>query len=300
MRALNRLAPSAPLATALIAATAILFGLTPLFARALQTAGLDDASIALSRYLFTMLVIWPWTPLARAKRGEALRAAAAGMAMGLGWIAYLGAIERAPVAAAGVVYMSYPLFAVLFAWAFAGQRPGPRALGAASLVLLAALLLNDSGRLSAEAMRALLWSLPAPAGFGLIVVVLSCLTPSLSPLERMASGMGGACLGLAPLAFTAEGATAALSSGGTGIWALLIALGVVTALAPQFLYTVSAPRVGPARAASAGALELPTMIAVGALAFGEAVGPREAVAALLVMGAVFVSPSIAPARPAPA
>lgn len=41
------------------------------------------------------------------------------------------------------------------------------------------------------------------------------------------------------------------------------------------------------------------MIAVGALAFGEAVGPREALAALLVMAAVFVTPSVAPTRPAP-
>lgn len=251
MQALNRLAPSPPFATALIATTAVLFGLAPLFARELQAAGLDDASIALSRYAFTLLVIWPWTPLDRAKRGEALRAFAAGMAMGLGWIAYLGAIERAPVAAAGVVYMSYPLFAVLFAWAFAGQRPGPRALAAAALVLLAALALNDSGRLTRDAVEALLWSLPAPATFGLIVVVIACLTPNLTPLERMASGMGGACLGLAPLAVSAEGAGSALS-GFPEVWALLLRLGVTTALAPQFLYTVAAPRFGPARAASAG------------------------------------------------
>ena len=295
MRRIIAFAPGPALATLLIAATAVLFGLVPLFARGLQAEGVGPATIALSRYAFTMAVIWPFLPLARAKRREALRLGAAGMAMGLGWIGWLEAVKVAPVAAAGVVYMSYPLFTALFAWLLLGQRPGPRALCAGLMALSAAALLLDPATLTAEALAALLWSLPAPITFGLIIVALSALTPGLSPLERMASAMSGAVLGLAPLALAAE--AGALAAAGPRAWGLFLGLGVATALLPQFLYSVSAPQVGPARAASAGAFELPTMLAVGWLAFGEPLGPREGLAAALVIGAIFLAPAVRPAAP---
>jgi drug/metabolite transporter (DMT)-like permease len=77
-------------------------------------------------------------------------------------------------------------------------------------------------------------------------------------------------------------------------WVLVAGLAAVTALLPQLLYTLACPRVGPARSAAAGSLELPTMFAVGWLAFGEAIGPRELMAAILVIGAIAVSPAIRP------
>ena len=297
MRRLHAFTPSVPLATALIALTAILFGLVPLFARALQAEGVGSATIALSRYAFTMLVVWPFLPLARETRREGLLLGAAGLFMGVGWIAWLEAVKVAPVAAAGVVYMTYPLFAVLFGWALLGARPGPRSLAAASLAVAAAALLLDPAAAAETRLSALLWALPAPITFGFIVVALSAMTPSLRPLERMASGMGGAVLGLAPLALGVEGA--ALAAADPAVWGLFLGLGGATALLPQFLFTVAAPQVGPARAASAGALELPTMIAVGWLAFGEAIGPRETLAALLVISGVFLAPAIRPAAARP-
>jgi len=53
--------------------------------------------------------------------------------------------------------------------------------------------------------------------------------------------------------------------------------------------------VSAARASAAGAAELPTMMAVGWLAFGEAVGAREVIGALLVIAAIAVTPATAPA-----
>src|SRR6056297_2483849 len=103
-----RLLDPTSVATLAVALTAVLFGLVPLFARELQAEGVGAASIALSRYVLSAAVLLPFLPLQRAKRSEGLLIGGAGMAMGLGWICYLQAIETAPIAAAGVIYMSYP------------------------------------------------------------------------------------------------------------------------------------------------------------------------------------------------
>lgn len=283
-------------ATAIIALTAFCFGLVPLFARELQALGLNSPAIALVRYLFSAIVMLPFLPRAREKRGEALMLAGAGLFMGLGWVGYLEAVRHAPVAAAGVVYMSYPLFAVLFAWLLAGQKLGVRALGAGALVLLAAALVLDPAGLTDGAVAALLWSLPAPVGFGLIIVVLSALVHRLSVLERMACGMLGALMGLAPLTLS-QTSLAEVPLDGEAL-ALIAGLGLVTALIPQLLYTIAAPMVGAARSAAAGSVELPTMFAIGWLAFGESIGPREWIAAALVIAAVLLSPAVRPKRDA--
>lgn len=281
-------------ATAVIALTAICFGLVPLFARELQALGLNSPAIALVRYLFSALVMLPFLPRAREKRGEALMMVGAGLFMGLGWVGYLEAVRHAPVAAAGVVYMSYPLFAVLFAWMLAGQKLGARALGAGALVLGAAALVLDPSALSTGAVAALVWSLPAPIGFGLIIVVLSALVHRLGVLERMACGMLGALAGLGPLTLSQTTlADVPLSPEALG---LIAGLGFATALIPQLLYTIAAPMVGAARSAAAGSVELPTMFAIGWLAFGETIGPREWLAAGLVIGAVLLSPAVRPKR----
>jgi len=284
-------------ATAAIALCALCFGLVPLFARELQALNLPSEAIALYRYLFTAVVLLPFLPLAREKRREGLLMLICGLLVGLGWIGYLEAIEVAPIAAAGLVYMSYPLFSLFFAWLLLGQRPGRRAYLAGGLVLLAAALLLDPGTLSGPALLALLWSLPAPITFGLVVVVLSGVIRKLSVLERMAAGMLGAVIALAPL--SASAGLAAMVPHGLHHWGLVIALGIVTALLPQMLYTYTCPKVGPARSAAAGSFELPTMLLVGWLAFGESLGLREILAAGLVLAAILLSPTIeAKRRPA--
>jgi drug/metabolite transporter (DMT)-like permease len=290
-----RLPDSTLVATLAVALTAIMFGLVPLFARQLQAEGVGAATIALARYLLSAIVLLPFLPLARAKRREALLIGGAGMALGLGWIAYLQAIEVAPIAAAGVIYMSYPLFCLAFAWLLLGQRPSGRAVAAGLMILLAAGLLLDPGGLPPGTALALLWSLPAPATFGFIVLVLCALTPNLTALEKLAAGMGGSALGLAPMALTQEpGSVLPQTVEG---WAWIAGLGLVTALLPQLLYTIAAPRLGAARASAAGSFELPMMLAIGWIAFGETLGLRGAVASALVLAAIALSPAIRPAPP---
>ena len=253
-------------ATLAIAVAAVCFGLVPLFARELQALGVADPAIAFYRYVFTAIVTLPFLPLERHKRRQALTIGAAALCSGLGWVGYLRAIESAPVAVAGTIYMSYPVFALGFAWLLLGQKPGLRSWCACALVLTAAGMLVGGGDLEGSHL-ALLLSLPAPIFFGLLIVVLSAMVPDLGALEKMACGMGGAVIGLLPLLITTGPATIIPSDGDT--WMIILALGAFTALVPQMLYTLACPVVGPARTAATGAFELPTMIAIGWFAFAE-------------------------------
>lgn len=285
-------------ATLLVMLSAVGFGLVPLFGRLLAEAGLSSPTIGFFRFAFSCLVMAPFLPrpwsCGPAKRKAMLLLIGAGMTMGLGWTAYLDALESASVAAVGVIYMTYPLFAVLLARLLLGQRLGLRAVAAAGLVLAAALLALSPAAVPAGQVPALLGALPAPLAFALIIVVLTGCTQALTTLERMAAGMAGATLGLLPLAL-ARGELLALP-GDPGLWLLVAGMIAATALLPQLLYTFAAPRVGPSRSAMAGGLELPTMFLVGALAFGETLGLAELAAAALICLSVAVAPAIV-ARP---
>lgn len=288
--ALQRVMPGPAAATLVIAASAVCFGLVPIFVRDLQAEGTGPATIALYRYGFSALLLLPFLRLDREKLAHALVYAGAGAVMGLSLIGYLNAMNRAPVAAVGVVYMSYPVFAALFAWLLLRQPLTRRSLSAAALVTGAAALLLDPAGLSPDNLAALVWAIPAPVAFGLLVVVMSGFAGRLTSPERAGWALVGSVAGLLPLALR-EGSGSLLPAS-AGIWETVATMGVVTALVPQLLYTVACQRVGPVRTAAAGSFELPTMFLVGWLAFGEAVGPREALSAALVLSAILVAPAV--------
>jgi len=277
-------------ATLVIALSAVCFGLVPLFVRELQGMGTGPATIALYRYGFSALFLLPFLPLERSKRGSGLLLIGAGAVFSLSLIGYLEALGAAPVAAAGVVYMTYPVFAALFAWVLLRQALSWRSFAAAGLVILAAALLLDPSSLAPAAVNALTWAILTPIAFGFLVVVLSGLAGELTALERTASGLCGAIVGLLPLALQ-EGQGTLLPTS-PGAWGLVLVMGVLTALVPQLLFTVACQRVGPVKAAAAGSFELPTMFLVGWCVFGESLGPREIFSAGLVLCAILTAPSI--------
>lgn len=296
-RSNHRLALTPTTATLVVTLACVSFGMVPLFARLLLEAGMSAAAIGFFRYAFSGIVMLPFLPLARNKRRDALRLISAGVLMGLGWVSYLHALDTVSVAVVGLIYMTYPVFALLLAWLLVRQTPTPRAWIGSALVLGAALVVFD-GTASGAGSWALLLSLPAPILFALIIVVLTCLTPTLSSVEKLSCGMVGSVVGLAPIVALTD--PAAFLPRDDEVWLTILAMGLVTALIPQLLYTIAAPRIGPGRAAAAGAVELPTMIVLGWLAFGETVGVREIAASGLVLAAILLVPPISAPRPATA
>lgn len=282
-------------ATAAIAAASVCFGLVPLFARELQAAGVADAAIAFYRFGFAALLMLPFLPVSRAKRKPAAIMTGTGILMSLGWLGYLDALRTLPVAAAGVVYMSYPLFALLIGWLLTGARVGWRGWLSGAMILTGALLLAGGGGLAGASVLSLAKALAAPLTFGLGIVILTTFIAGLTAPERMVCAALGSLVGMVPI-LAATPASAFVPGGASG-WLMIGGLGLATALIPQLLYVTAAPFVGPGRAAAAGSIELPTMLAVGALAFGEALGPREIGAAALVLSAILVAPAVRPGQP---
>ncbi|SLN33393.1 EamA-like transporter family protein [Ruegeria meonggei] len=209
--------------------------------------------------------------------------------MGLGWIGYVTALEKLPASTVGVLYMTYPVFTLVIAWAVFADAPTRRALLAAGLIVVAAVIAGSPASVPAEHLPTLLLSLAAPFGFGFGICVLVHRLSRIAPLARIASVSLGSVLGLAPLILGAE--VGELLPGEQSDWLLIVGIGLVTAFVPQLIYTICSPVIGASQTAVVGSIELPTMFAVGFLAFGETITLPQALACALVLGAIAITRS---------
>lgn len=276
------------LATAGIILASVGFGLVPYFARTLTAEGMAPHAVAFFRYAIAASVLLPFVWQARAHWRALVWGLCAGVAMGVGWIGYVRAVEVAPVSTVGVLYMTYPVFTLLIAWLVFGDRPGRRAVLAALMIIAAAALASSPAAVSAEHLPALVLSLAAPLGFGFGINVLVHKLVVLKPLARISCVSLGSVLGLLPLlAATPIEALRPVNAEG---WWLVVGIALGSALVPQLLYTVCAPVIGTARTSIAGSFELPTMFLVGWFAFAEPVGLAQWAACAIVIAAIVLTP----------
>jgi drug/metabolite transporter (DMT)-like permease len=283
--------PAVPmaLATAMVVLASIGFGSVPFFVRGLTEAGMASQAVALYRYALAAVIFLPFVWQARADRACLAWGIGTGLAMGLGWTGYVAALETLPVATVGVIYMTFPVFALLASWALFGERPTARGLVAAGAVLAGAAVAAGPDALSPAATGALFTALAAPATFGLAIAVLVHRLTPIPVLARIGAISLGSALALLPLVLAAPATSVLPPDRATLLLVIGVSLG--TALVPQLLYTLFAPVVGAARASTAGAVELPTMIVIGWLAFAETPGPLQAAGCALIVAAVALSPS---------
>ena len=280
-------------ATVMVALAAVCFGVVPYFAKSLGDAGIAAPAIAFYRFGLTALVLSPFLLLRRDGRSTTFWGMAAGAGMGLGWLGYVEALKTVPVSTLGVIYMTYPIFTVLIAWLWFRERPAGGSILAGLIILAAAVLAMSPGAVGGEATAALLIALSAPLSFGIAINILTNQLVRIPPLSRIACVTLGAALGLLPLVVALD--AAALLPGDAGQWWLIGGIAIATALLPQLIYTVNAPRIGAARTAMAGSVELPTMFLVGWLGFGESIGPLQLIAAGMVLAAIVITPVRRPA-----
>ncbi len=271
----------------------VFFGMVPFFARSLTEAGIAPPAIAFFRYMFPAIAFLPFLKI----RGELGRASLwgyfSGLAVGLGWVGYVKALALMPVSAAGVLYMTYPMFTLLIGWLIFSDRPGLRAAAGGGMILLAAVLAaRGTGAGGGVPPLAILFALSAPLAFGISINVLARKLHVLPPVSRMGIFAIGSATGLVPLILTYP--VEAVLPRTAEQWTLALALGTFSALIPQLLYTVFVPKIGGAKAAALGSIELPTMFAVGWFAFGEGLGLPEILAGALVLTAILITPTRRP------
>jgi drug/metabolite transporter (DMT)-like permease len=277
------------LAVAGVLFASICFGFVPYFSRGLTDQGLAPYAVAFYRYILAAIILIPAILKYRSNWREIVWGMVAGSVMGLGWVGYVTALETVPASTVGVLYMTYPVFTIVIAWALFGDRPTRRSIVAAGLIVVAAIIAGSPASVPPDQIPTLIVSLAAPFGFGFGICVLVHRLSRIAPLARIASISLGSVIGLAPLILASE-INEILPKGGSD-WFLIVGIGLVTALIPQLIYTVCSPIIGATRTAVIGSIELPTMFAVGVLAFGEVITAAQAIACALVLGAIAMTQS---------
>ena len=280
---------SSLLPTCLVLLSCFCFGTIPYFARSLIDGGMAPYAIAFYRYGMSAIILMPllWVPAAQLK--TVAWGLLSGISVGLGWIGFVYALKTVPVSTVGVLYMTYPVFTLLIGWIWFRDVPSKRAITAAMIVIMAAVLASSPAAVESGHLPAMLISLTAPVSFGFgINVLIHKLTP-LTPIRRVATFSVGASASLIPLMILAAPGTVTPQSS-TGWW-LVAGLAMGTALIPQLLYTSFAPMIGAARSAMAGSVELPTMFFVGWFMLGEVIGAMQWLACLLVTLAILMTPA---------
>jgi len=267
----------------------VCFGIVPYFSRNLTDQGLAPHAVAFYRYVIAAVILFPaFLSQLKAWR-ELVWGLCAGAAMGLGWIGYVTAVETIPASTVGVLYMTYPVFTVVIAWALFADTPSRRALIASSLIILAAVIAGNPSAVPSNQLATLAISLTAPLGFGFGICVLVHRLSRIPPLARIASVSLGSVLALAPL--VAASTSAEILPKDYDTWMLILGIAVLSALVPQLIYTVSSPIIGASRTAVIGSVELPTMFLVSMFAFGETPTFSQLIACAMVVIAIVVTRS---------
>jgi len=280
---LTNLTPRA--ATIGIAATGVAYGFATFFARTLTEAGLSPITVAFARFALVGVVLIPFLRLERHVRAATIWGLASGATMAMGWIAYVEGIERGDVALAGVAYMTYPLFTLAALAVVFGHRLNVRQVSGGVAVLGAAVMALSAG---ASGGGLPLLTFAAPATFGFSTAVLTERLGPLAPAERLASVAIGASVALMP--FLLRLPIDQVAPPGIGSWAAVVGLGVGAALIPMMVYSAAAPIVGAARSSVAGATELPTVLIIGGVLFGETLTAHHLAAAALIGVAIMITP----------
>ena len=277
------------LPTGLVLMSCFCFGTIPYFAKTLIDSGMASYSVAFYRYGLSALILLPllWAPGAQLK--TIAWGILSGVSVGLGWIGFVYALRTVPVSTVGVLYMTYPVFTLLIGWIWFRDLPSRRAITAALIVIMAAMLASSPAAVDPRHLPALLVSLSAPVSFGFgINVLIHKLTP-IKPIKRVATFSVGASLSLLPLVMlAAPGSSTPQSADG---WWLVAGLALGTALLPQLLYVSFAPMIGAARSAMAGSVELPTMFIISWFMLAESIGLAQWLSCLLITLAILMTPA---------
>ncbi|MGD2042339.1 MAG: EamA family transporter [Acidimicrobiia bacterium] len=292
IRLLGSFQPGQAVATGIIAISAVGFGLIPFFARGLTDAGMASSAVTFYRWGLSAALTLPFLRLTRKKLVPLAWGLGAGLGLGLGWMAYVEALAVIPVSTVGVIYMSYPVFALLAGWLVFSRRPGRRSMFGAGMVALAAFVALSPAALGSVDIGALALAFAAPLSFGFAITVLTERLNRLEPLERISAVGLGAVAAVSPMFLSLPKAEMVPTA--PGGWWLVLGMAILTSLLPKLGYTLAAPFVGTGRTATAGAIELPTIFLVGWLAFGESLGWAQIAAAALILAAVLLTPSRPP------
>ncbi len=263
------------------------FGTFPYFARAVYDAGLDPEQAFFWRYCLAAVVLLPWTlPLLRRKR-VLMQMTLAGIFLGSGVYVYLLSIDRMPVALAGLIFFTFPVFAFVYRTCLLRVRPTWPAVIATCLVIVGAAIACGTIDTRLVNLGYVVVAFLTPVFYGAMITLVSYGPTDVSPLSTTGCLYLGTALVAIPI-IVVQGTPVDFADV-TRVWSSLMGLIVVSGLIPGVLTTFGAPRAGAALAAIAASFELVAVLMSGWILLGEAFVPAQALAAGIIISAILLA-----------
>jgi drug/metabolite transporter (DMT)-like permease len=280
--------PDGTVGAAFVLASAVAFGVMPVFGKFAFEAGVTVTTLLVVRFAIAAPVLWAGAAargaLPRAPRGLIVRGLALG---GIGYAAQSGlyflALERMDASVLSLILYSYPAL-VTGAAIILRREPASRrrlvALVTASLGLV--LVLLGSGAGAFDGPGALL-GIGASLTYATYILVSDAVRLEALPLAALVTT--GAVATLLPFGI----ATGTLDFGFADQgWLWLALAAIVSTVSAILLFFSGMSRVGPSTAAILSTLEPPVTVALAFVAFGEALGAIQVLGAVAVVGAAVI------------
>ncbi len=273
----------------LVLASAVAFGVMPVFGKLSFEAGVGVATLLFVRFAIATPVLWATVLLRRAlprDRGPVLRAlalGAVGYAMQAGL--YFLALERMDAGVLSLVLYSYPALVTGAAILLRREAASPRRLVALLTASGGLVLVLAGAGVGSLDLAGCAFGAGAALTYTTYILVSDGVTKALDPLPLAALVSTGAMVTLG----TVAAAMGALDFGFDPVgWLWLGLAALVSTVAAVVLFFSGMSRVGPSTAAILSTLEPPVTVALVFVTFGEALGALQLFGALAVISAAVI------------
>jgi len=257
------------------------FGMVPVFAQMMTQVGFGADTITLYRFLVPFLLfLWWFNP-----RGldcmEAARTLLLGMFCGIGMVLFMRALSQTSATTVILLYYCYPFFSILLGTLFFGQRMTRNSLSSALLILVAVSLTLNPESIRPQDLPLILGSLLAPVSFALMIQYLAHPVRSMETSQRMVISLSGTLLMISPMILMAGPVEMLPQHPRDYFW--ILAIGLLSAALPQYLFVRGAPLAGASVTASLTSLEVVFAMLMAALIMGQQPERMQITAAMLIV-----------------
>lgn len=294
---------------ALVALSAIGFGLGGVLARAANEAGFNGTTFAFWRSVGSVVALvvlfaigvgigrLPRIPLRRIGRLEWLQLVAMGLFVAGTTLGMFLGFERSTIALTLIVFYTYPVMVAMAAVRLYGERLGPRRLGAILLATLGMVLVvlgpgdGDGGGVDLLGVLFAFGAALCQTGYALVASRGFASVPSFQAATLLRSlSLLTYLIVLVPLVLLIGDGDRLLGPlEGIDAWTLIFIAGVFSAALPTAGLVAGYRRVGPTRGAVLMLLEPVTGVFLAALLLAEQPAPAQLLGGLLVLaGAAMV------------
>jgi len=257
------------------------FGTVPMLAQLMTRAGFGADAITLYRFLVPFLLFLSCFKPRGLDPMETLRTLSLGIFCGIGMVLFMRALSQTSATTVILLYYCYPFFSILLGTLLFGQRLTRNSFATALLILVAASLTLSPESLIVEDLPLILGSLLAPISFALMIQYLARPLKPMATNQRMVISLSGTLLVVIPL--TLVSGPVDLLPATPEAYAWILAIGVLSAALPQYLFARGAPLAGASSTASLSSLEVVVAMLMAVLVLGQQPDRMQLTAAILII-----------------